>query len=45
MDISTIAAIAPMRAWGIDIPNYFWLTGSSAAAFIISSIAHVFGWK
>ena len=45
MDISTIAAIAPMRAWGIDIPNYFWFTGSSAAAFIISSFAHVFGWK
>lgn len=30
---------------GIDIPNYFWFTGSSAAAFIISSFAHVFGMK
>ncbi|NLC27988.1 MAG: polysulfide reductase NrfD [Campylobacteraceae bacterium] len=45
MEMSTIATIAPLRAWGIDIPNYFWFTGSSAAAFIISSFAHVFGWK
>jgi tetrathionate reductase subunit C len=43
--MSTIAAISPMRAWGIDVPNYFWFTGSSAAAFIISSFAHVFGFK
>lgn len=43
--MTTIAAITPDRAWGIDIPNYFWFTGSSAAAFIISSFANVFGFK
>lgn len=43
--INTIFAITPVRPWGIDIPNYFWFTGSSAAAFIISSFAHVFGKK
>lgn len=43
--MTTIAAISPARAWGIDVPNYFWFTGSSAAAFIISSFAHVFGFK
>lgn len=43
--MNTIAAIAPLKAWGIDVPNYFWFTGSSAAAFIISSLAHVFGFK
>lgn len=41
--ITTLSAITPDRIWGIDIPNYFWFTGSSAAAFIISSFAHVFG--
>ncbi len=43
--VSTISTITPDRPWGIDIPNYFWFTGSSAAAFIISSFAHVFGMK
>lgn len=43
--MTTIAAITPARAWGIDIPNYFWFTGSSAAAFIISSFSNVFGFK
>ena len=43
--MTTIAAVSPARAWGIDVPNYFWFTGSSAAAFIISSFAHVFGMK
>lgn len=43
--INTIFSITPIRPWGIDIPNYFWFTGSSAAAFIISSFAHVFGKK
>jgi len=41
--ITTLSAITPDRVWGIDVPNYFWFTGSSAAAFIISSFAHVFG--
>lgn len=41
----TLWNITPDRPWGIDIPNYFWFTGSSAAAFIISSFAHVFGMK
>ena len=40
-----ISSITIAKPWGIDIPNYFWFTGSSAAAFIISSFAHVFGWK
>lgn len=43
--LSTLSTITPDRPWGIDIPNYFWFTGSSAAAFIISSFAHVFGMK
>jgi tetrathionate reductase subunit C len=44
--ISTlISSITIEKPWGIDVPNYFWFTGSSAAAFIISSFAHVFGWK
>ncbi len=43
--LHTISTITPDRPWGIDIPNYFWFTGSSAAAFIISSFAHVFGMK
>ncbi len=43
--ITTLSAITPDRIWGIDIPNYFWFTGSSAAAFIISSFAHVLEWK
>lgn len=43
--LHTINSITPDRPWGIDIPNYFWFTGSSAAAFIISSFAHVFGMK
>ena len=43
--LHTISSITPDRPWGIDIPNYFWFTGSSAAAFIISSFAHVFGMK
>lgn len=41
----TIASITPERPWGIGIPNYFWFTGSSAAAFIISSFANVFGFE
>lgn len=41
--ITTLSAITPDKVWGIDVPNYFWFTGSSAAAFIISSFAHVFG--
>jgi len=40
-----ISSITIEKPWGIDVPNYFWFTGSSAAAFIISSFAHVFGWK
>lgn len=43
--LTTLWNITPDRPWGIDIPNYFWFTGSSAAAFIISSFAHVFGMK
>ncbi len=43
--LTTLSTITPDRPWGIDIPNYFWFTGSSAAAFIISSFAHVFGIK
>ncbi|PAF54386.1 polysulfide reductase NrfD [Helicobacter sp. 13S00482-2] len=45
MILNTINTITPARPWGIDVPNYFWFTGSSAAAFIISSFAHVFGMK
>lgn len=41
----TVASVVPDRPWGIDIPNYFWFTGCSAAAFIVSSFAHVFGMK
>lgn len=33
--INTIFAITPVRPWGIDIPNYFWFTGSSVACFMI----------
>jgi tetrathionate reductase subunit C len=43
--LTLISSITVEQPWGIDIPNYFWFTGSSAAAFIISSFAHVFGWK
>lgn len=43
--VNTLASITPARPWGLDIPNYFWFTGSSAAAFIVSSFAHVFGMK
>jgi len=43
--LTLIASVTLEKPWGIDIPNYFWFTGSSAAAFIISSFAHVFGWK
>ncbi|ASM34654.1 protein NrfD [Campylobacter sputorum subsp. bubulus] len=43
--INTLHTITVYRPWGIDIPNYFWFTGSSAAAFILSSFAHVFGKK
>ncbi|CZE50067.1 NrfD/PsrC family molybdoenzyme membrane anchor subunit [Campylobacter geochelonis] len=42
-EIIILLSFTPERPWGIDIPNYFWFTGSSAAAFIISSFAHVFG--
>lgn len=41
----TVASVVPDRPWGIAIPNYFWFTGCSAAAFIVSSFAHVFGMK
>lgn len=41
--VSTISTITPDRAWGLDIPNYFWFTSSSAAAFILSNFAHIFG--
>ena len=43
--VYTLFTITPDRPWGVDIPNYFWFTGSSAAAFIVSSFAHVFGMK
>lgn len=43
--LTLISSVTLEKPWGIDIPNYFWFTGSSAAAFIISSFAHVFGWK
>lgn len=43
--LTLISSITVEKPWGIDIPNYFFFTGSSAAAFIISSFAHVFGWK
>ncbi len=38
-----ISSITPNIPWGINVPNDFWFTGSSVAAFIISSFAHVFG--
>lgn len=31
--------------WGIAIPQYFYLTGISAAAFLLSSLTYVFGDK
>ncbi|WP_024786706.1 MULTISPECIES: NrfD/PsrC family molybdoenzyme membrane anchor subunit [unclassified Lebetimonas] len=43
--ITTLASVTPDRAWGFDIPNYFWFTSTSAAAFIIFSLAIVFGIK
>ena len=43
--LTLVSSITIEKPWGIDVPNYFWFTGSSAAAFIISSFAHVFGWK
>ncbi len=43
--VITLVNVTPDRPWGLDIPNYFWFTGSSAAAFIVSSFAHVFGMK
>lgn len=43
--VITVVSVVPDRPWGLDVPNYFWFTGSSAAAFIVSSFAHVFGMK
>ncbi len=43
--LTLISSVTIEKPWGIDVPNYFWFTGSSAAAFIISSFALVFGWK
>ncbi len=43
--MTTLTSITPYRAWGYDIPNYFWFTSTSAAAFIIFSLAIVFGVK
>lgn len=43
--ITTLSAVTADRSWGIDIPNYFWFTGSSSAAFIVANFAIVFGFK
>lgn len=33
--ITTLFSITPTRPWGLDIPNYFYFTGSSVACFMI----------
>jgi len=40
--LHTINSITPDRPWGPNIPNYFWCTSSSAAAYIISCFSTVF---
>lgn len=47
METSLIELIqsATLVFWGIPIPQYFFLTGISAAAFLISSLTYVFGDK
>ena len=40
--IHSIVSITPDRPWGIDIVNYFYLTGISVANFIIASLFYVF---
>lgn len=43
--ITTLSAVTADRSWGIDVPNYFWFTGSSSAAFIVANLYLVFGIK
>lgn len=43
--VTIVSAVTADRSWGIDIPNYFWFTGSSSAAFIIANFYIVFGLK
>jgi len=40
-----LSSITIEKPWGIGEPNYFWFTGSSVGAFIVSSLYIVFGLK
>ena len=43
--ITTLSAITPDRAWGIDVVSYFWFNGASVAAFLVFASYYVFGVK
>ncbi|RXJ97404.1 polysulfide reductase NrfD [Malaciobacter molluscorum] len=40
--ITTLASITPNRAWGIDVPIYFWFSGASIACFLLFCLYYVF---
>jgi tetrathionate reductase subunit C len=44
-NIIELIALGPQVHWGVPIPQYFFLTGISAAAFLLSSLTYVFGDK
>lgn len=41
--MDSILSFASELEWGPAIPQYFFFTGVSAAAFLISSLTYVFG--
>ncbi len=43
--IIELIAHGPQVHWGVPIPQYFFLTGISAAAFLLSSLTYVFNDK
>jgi tetrathionate reductase subunit C len=43
MDVSTLYNVFHQQPWGWKIATYFFLTGVSAGAFILSSLSYVFG--
>jgi len=43
--VTEIIAPGSMVQWGVAIPQYFFLTGISAAAFLVSSLTYAFGRK
>lgn len=43
--IIELIASQPGMNWGLGIPQYFFFTGISAAAFLVSALNYVFGFK